>query len=402
MISQSQAEHPILIVGASTRAAAFSALRAGFQPICVDQYSDSDLQANAVVRSLPDDPEALRVLLQTWQGVPVIYTGGLENRTDLIEVLSSTCVLWGNAADVVLRVRNPEEIKEIARISRIGFPEFKEETTPPDTDGTWLLRPFAGSGGRGITPWTEDARESSVLKERHFFQERIDGESYSALFIASREPGDIRFIGVTRQLIGLAASHTGGFHWCGNIGPTALPVPTELLLRRFGNVLKWKMGLAGLFGVDFIVDADGAPWVTEVNPRYPASLELLEHAVGIPFLREHARCFVGDSLPETTWDRAHPLAFLGKAILYSPADVQLQQPLADPSRTHVEEWLEVADLPVPGTMLPRESPVCTVFAESDSPEKTMALLVEKLEGTTAQLLASSIPVSNENGGPEAT
>ena len=43
-------------------------------------------------------------------------------------------------------------------------------------------------------------------------------------------------------------------------------------------------GLVGLNGIDFIARA-GVPWPIEVNPRYSASMELLERRCGHVALR---------------------------------------------------------------------------------------------------------------------
>ena len=71
----------VLIVGASTRAAAFSALRAGLRPRCLDLFADADLAARCPVARLdpdgPFDPPAC----DAW-----LYTGSMEARPDLVEL----------------------------------------------------------------------------------------------------------------------------------------------------------------------------------------------------------------------------------------------------------------------------------------------------------------------------
>jgi hypothetical protein len=46
--------------------------------------------------------------------------------------------------------------------------------------------------------------------------------------------------------------------------------------------------LRGLFGCDFIVNA-GTPWLTEVNPRYTAAMELAEHRLQASLVALHVR-----------------------------------------------------------------------------------------------------------------
>ncbi|HWL08922.1 MAG TPA: ATP-grasp domain-containing protein [Planctomicrobium sp.] len=394
MIHHVPSNTDLLIIGASTRAAAFSAIRAGFRPQCLDFYSDADLRHHAPVETLPEDPVELERLLRNWPDVPVMYTGGMEIRPDLLHIISQTHPLWGNSVKTISQLRDPVELKEFARLSRLGYPETRDEQAPPPFDGTWLIRPRSGTGGRGIEDWTEENGHSLTLNEPHLFQKKVEGEPCSAIFIAYREPGDIRFVGMTRQLIGRSESHSIGYQWCGNVAPVSFPVETELLLRRFGNVLKWKSKLAGVFGVDFIIDREGLPWVTEVNPRYPASLELLEHFVGIPFLAEHARCFTGDSLPESQWVASTVSEVLGKAVLFSPADCRLQTEFVDPASVSVDQMPQIADLPMPGTLFRKGDPVCTVFAESNSLEETEERLKEALRWATEQLQEKSVPLDH--------
>lgn len=375
----------LIIVGASSRAAAFSAIRAGFRPICLDQFADADLQANATVLPWAGDDAGILQQIQQWPGLPVVYVGGMENRPALIEAIAQTHEVWGNPADAVRRVRNPADLAEPVRLSRISLPEWRDETQPPPCDGTWILRPRLGAGGRGIHVWDESARESETLQEPHFFQKRIEGLPCSATFIAPAEVGDVRFVGMTRQLIGEEFCFARPFQWCGNIGPIALPVSTELTIRRFGNVLKWKLGLRGFFGVDLIIDADGTPWVTEVNPRYPASSEILEHITGIPLMQDHCRCFTEKPLPETDWDLAHPGELLAKAVVYAPQDLVWSKELIEAASVPVFNVPDLTDLPVPGTQIRSGEPVCTVFAEATTNEELLDLLKQKVADVIARL-----------------
>lgn len=369
----------VIIMGASTRAAAFSALRAGFRPYCLDLFGDADTRAHARVERVDNYPDGLIPLLEAIPRLPVIYTGGLENRPDILEFAAQRHELWGNHEAAVARARNPDSLGEAARLSRMDIPEWRNEDNPPPTDGTWLLRPRNGAGGRGIVMWTADQQNSPTLQEPHLFQKKIDGVPFSAIFIASAVVGDVRFVGMTRQLIGEPECNAVPYQWCGNIGPMALPVSVENLVRRFGNVLKWKLGLMGLFGVDMVITPEGIPYVTEVNPRYPASLELLEHVTGQPLFADHCRCFTNADLPSTRWNRAHPGEFMGKAIYFSPRDMQLKHPIGNAANVSYEEFPEMTDLPAVEVPIVRGAPVCTLFAESFSSEQTWEILRDKLK-----------------------
>src|SRR5262249_44541695 len=106
---RTMAEQPLIIVGASARAAAFSAIRAGLKPWCADLFGDADLRAvcsvtRITVRSYPN---GFAEILKKAPDSPWIYTGGLENHPKLIDRLSSIRPLWGNSGGVLRGVRDP-------------------------------------------------------------------------------------------------------------------------------------------------------------------------------------------------------------------------------------------------------------------------------------------------------
>lgn len=369
----------LLIVGASTRAAAFSALRAGWNPVCLDRFADADLQSRALVQRIDEYPGGLNEAVEAIPPCPAIYVGGVENSPETVQAIVRCHELWGNCGAALSGVRDPKQLAETLRLGQVNVPEWRGADDPPPRDGNWLVRPLNGTGGRGIQVWSEETADGATLREPHGFQRRIEGTACSAVFVAPEEVGDIRFVGVTRQLIGEAACHAAPFQWCGNIGPVALSIPVEHLIRRAGNVLKWKLGLRGIFGIDFIVDADDTPWVTEVNPRYPASVELLEFATGDALLAAHARCF-SEMVPDLP-DRIVPPeeAYLGKAILYAPHPMTVRQDLAVGYGDSLFRFPDRADLPAPGETFAPGDPVCSLFATGSSVEQCWERLEEQLE-----------------------
>ena len=108
----------MLIVGVSTRAAAFTALRCGLRPRCVDYFADRDLAAVCPVERVePEDAdlgfEACSTKVSRSLGrermetSPWFYTGGLENHPDLVDRISQRHHLWGVGAEVLRAIRDP-------------------------------------------------------------------------------------------------------------------------------------------------------------------------------------------------------------------------------------------------------------------------------------------------------
>ena len=106
-------------------------------------------------------------------------------------------------------------------------------------------------------------------------------------------------IGISRQLVGERALGATGYRYCGNI-LTAAGDPSfaddEALVEaacRLARAVSEDFGLVGVNGIDFIA-RHGVPWAIEVNPRWSASMELVERVRsaggGVPRRRLRVWC----------------------------------------------------------------------------------------------------------------
>jgi predicted ATP-grasp superfamily ATP-dependent carboligase len=189
---------------------------------------------------------------------------------------------------------------------------------------------------------------------------------------------------VTEQLIGETWLNAPPFRYAGNVGP--VPVAGDLCeaLLRIGRALGEQCGLLGLFGVDFILH-EGRPWVVEVNPRYPASVEVLELSTGVLTLSLHQMAF--DPKVSARSRLAVGAPVVGKAVLYAPQ--RSVMPAYDPSHdfSHIlgdevrafrhSIGVHFADIPPPGEAIEWGWPVLTVFAEADDRDRCVAILRER-------------------------
>jgi predicted ATP-grasp superfamily ATP-dependent carboligase len=361
------AGEPLLIFGASARAAAFSALRADLRPWCADLFGDRDLRARScfAFRAQADlYPDCFSDLSRQAPPGPWMYTGALENRRGLVRTLAQARPLWGNGVDVLRKVRSPHFLFQLFRDADISSPRCYRRAEGVPHDGSWLAKPLAGAGGTGIR--FSDGKQVADSK-RHYFQEYVEGDPFAAVYLGDGR--EARLLGITRQLVGETWLHAAPFHYCGSVGPLDLPRGVCRSLARIGSVLARGCGLRGLFGVDGVL-RDGIPWPVEVNPRYTASVEVLEYARGIPALALHRGVFdAAAPRPKmSTTDR--PAAVIGKAILFAKA--ALVFPPAGPWQTVLEqpgdigEMPEYADIPAAGERIPVGGPILTLFARAAS------------------------------------
>ena len=106
--------NPILIVGASGRAAAASAIRAGYEPHVIDLFADADTirLCPTIVCPSVDYPHGLIALANAAPPMPWMYTGGLENHPDVVMAISEHRELVGNDANVL------REVRDVTRFAR--------------------------------------------------------------------------------------------------------------------------------------------------------------------------------------------------------------------------------------------------------------------------------------------
>ena len=362
----------VLLTGVSMRAAAQSAVKAGYHPHTVDAFADLDVPPPKK-RPEPVNGEtffdARRVSAGTVgvQAEAVVYGSGFENDLDAVDLISKGRTLWGNPPDVLRKVRSPRQLLE--GLARQGFraPRIFEPgaADAPSLGVRWLEKPFLSGGGHGIRPYV-----TGPISDGCYLEEFINGVPGSIVFVA--RGGRAVPLGISRQMAGDAAFGATQFQYCGSI----LSHPASLFERgvavaadahQLAMAVARDYELVGLNNVDFIAK-DGAAYPVEVNPRWSASVELVERAHGFSMFGLHADACSRGTLPD---DRL-PLCLrraVGKAVMFARHAF-----FARRSR----EWLwsrDVADVPRSGTMIEAGSPICTVFAEAATPDECYAALV---------------------------
>lgn len=355
----------ILIVGASARAAAQSARRAGFEPVAIDLFGDVDLarMAETHVVNLANYPNEIAAVAAKLPRMPWMYVGGLENHPRLVAKIAKTRPLWGVAAESLRRVRDPFEVAEVLQRADLPCPEVSKDAP---ADGAWLAKPRRSAGGLGIH-FANELRALGSGQRHVYFQRYIPGIACSAAFVANAD-GNVNPLGVTRQLVGETWLNVGPFQYCGSVGPLPVPENTTAILSRLGQVLASVFQLRGLFGVDFILQ-DGIPWTVEINPRYTASMEVLEAATGQGSIDQHVAACRGDArqLGRLSY------GVVGKAILFAARDGCFSK------HGPWDRSPDYADIPRAEAPLIAGQPILSIFARGRTVEECFASLQNRVE-----------------------
>jgi uncharacterized protein len=365
------AERPhVLLAGVSTRALAVSAARAGYRVTAADAFGDADLREVAEVLPVHPDgpvrytPPAAAAAVRGVAADEVAYTSNFENYPEAVSTLARGRRLLGNPPAVLTRVRNPIILMRVLRQRGFAVPATRASAPPAAREPErWLLKPRRSGGGHGTTPWSS----GRPVSRRAYVQERIRGVAGSIVFAADGRRAVA--LGLSRQLVGERSFGAHGFRYCGSLlaseGVAVFPRQAELLVRAtaLADAVTEEFGLRGLNGLDFVA-RDGVPLPIEVNPRYCASMELVERATGASLFAIHAGACEG-RLPEP---RRLPAIVYGKAIVYARRDIVVTDPRA---------WRvpAVADVPHPGERIGRGHPICTLLADGPDAERCLRTLV---------------------------
>src|SRR5713101_2912762 len=291
----------VLIVGASSRALAESAATAGFRVLAVDAYGDLDLLARAHTIAL---------------------------RRDL-------GVDWSPRAAVTAADRFPAAAASPRRGCWQGRPRPAIEARGCSSHGAPAAVEACAPGATG------DRCPGRAICRRRWTAFPAPSASWQTVGVPWRS--------------GSAVSSPASLLWG---GPEPL-FPREPELSRAAEALAAAateaFGLVGVNGIDFIA-RDGVPWPLEVNPRYSASMELIERVHGLSIFGVHADACEG-RLPSSGLLGRATTRTAGKAIVYARTEVIMG---------HLRRWWSddrVRDVPHPGERIAKGGPICTVFAD---------------------------------------
>jgi len=348
----------MLVAGFSVRGAVESLRKLNMDKvIALDFFGDWDLLKLSseirVVRSLAE----FRKALLSYPNEQIIYTSVLENNLDILKQVENRVI--GNGVSSVKLVRPGRNWWELAWKLGIRVPRVSES---PVYDGKWLIKPYKSGGGRGISFW--DKKDG--LKRGYYIQEFIGGENISFLFLANGK--DFIPLGYTKQLIGFKGLGGDNFKWCGNIYPFGVEKTFREEIEGWVGKLVEKTGLKGLNGIDIVLSERG-PYFIEVNPRYTASMELLERAHGFNVLEAHFQACYGE-LPKVKFKDFE--GFYVKGIVYAEKTL---------TGFNCEKMWEKGfrDITRSEEVVPRGRPVCSIFAYGLTEDEALEnLLKEKL------------------------
>lgn len=399
----------ILLVGASVRALMESAVESGYEVIGIDFFGDIDTCWQGKTINLARDyglkPTVKNVLevAKTIACDGLVYASGPENTTKELNYWERKGLLRGNGTSTLTKVRNPWKLRQSLGQIGVKMPRFcsmGEWKYHPEDRKRWLLKPLNRGGGHGIIELSKKKKDVldlffSLSQPAHFIvQEYIDGIPGSVTFLANGRKAVV--LGTSRQLI--SEDIFRPFLYEGNIVPLDIqkvmhPLDLEKQIKTICEHLTKDFNVIGINTIDFIVNGKGI-WILELNPRWSASVELIEKSLGKRLFPCHLAGCEGVALnkiiqPYKTLNEKQ--YFSGKRIVYAPVPSIIEnRTMAQLQRLYEEG---VRDIPSMGTIIPKGQPLCTVLAEGVTDQdcnmrlKTKTAWIQQFFGETRARVA---------------
>jgi uncharacterized protein len=353
-----------MIAAVSGRALAASARRGGYLPLVVDFFGDQDTVAAAqghvtvcgdLARGFREHElmEALERLASQHIPIGIICGTGFEDRPQLLARLAQRWPLFGNSADKVARVKNPEIFAAHCRDCDIAHPRVL--LSRPAARDRWMAKRRGGSGGRHVA-----AASAKEFGEGVYYQSRVSGTPVSALLLANGVSAIV--LGFSEQWACPTPHHP--FRYGGAVRPADIAAGLAERLAESACRLAAALSLTGLNSADFMVDGDDF-WILEINPRPGATLDIFEAGGGSLFSLHMQACAGGliDGAPRLDGAKA-------SAIFYADRDV------VAPAQFDWPNWS--ADRPNAGIAIKAGEPLCTVHAGAATGVEARALVDERL------------------------
>lgn len=353
-------------------------MRSGFSVSVIDAFADEEVSAladNVIPVSLGElgfDANHLLVavsqLINQQNFHACLYGSGFEAQPALLEKLTNMLTVHGNTPQVLRQIKNVETFFTTLSQFNIPYPKVFSNF-PENSDRPLLVKSITGCGGQHIR--YVDATTS--LAHDEYFQEHVDGESVSVLFLAENtDAGNFaHIVGFNAQWV--TPSLTQPFRFGGIASQAALTEPCKKRLCEMIRQLSNHLRLIGLNSLDVVIKNEEI-FVLEINPRLSASFDLYAQdwleLFDIDLLSLHIACSLGKPLniqitkKLETLVQQHPSA-KAMQVVYAERDVTLSGSIDWP------DW--VKDRPIrqeerqqKSINILKGSPICTVISQGNT------------------------------------
>ncbi len=334
----------VLVAGFATRHVATSAHNAGYEVHCVDSFCDLDLAA--VTASCTRFSE-LSELQGTVEDVcrrmhfDIVAATSCAESLDLSSVGQKIC---GSDPKVAAYFLDKKNIQDFFEKNGIPCPKILPEGVYPA-----MIKPCNGAGGwRNTKAETaeDEARWCAMWENEPYIRQEIVGGIPCSVSCISDGKKAVAVSFNEQILRGGSGERAYGFS--GAITPMKHPLESEIV--KCAERAVSLSGCVGSVGVDFMA-ADDRFWAIEINPRFQATMDVVERSRGINLFQAHVDASRG-ILPHAY--TGEYLQYAARKVIFAPRDMTVKDDLS-------KCGADIADIPALGTEIEEGGAVLSVY-----------------------------------------
>ncbi|WFN34905.1 ATP-grasp domain-containing protein [Methanogenium sp. S4BF] len=343
----------VLVAGFATRHVVRSVYAAGYEVCAIDHFCDQDLtwytKEHQTFEELAELPEHITDFCSRYTFDCIVTTSGAED----MDLGRTVC---GTPRDVAARFCTKTGIQQF--FEEHGFPV---PPLLPEGEYPAFIKPDTGAGGWRNTfaaspddeaAWTDCWPDTPYIR-----QMPVEGIPCSVSCIA--DGTSARALSLNRQF------NRGGegerrFGFAGAVTPFQ-PAERESILTLAEDIAA-KSGCIGSLGIDFMLTDDGIRTI-EINPRFQATLDIVEMSTGANIFEMHRNAASG-ILPAS---RPGPVMTAVRSIIFADRDCVVTDDLKS---LHPD----IADIPWVGTEIEEGGAVLSVYGRGADEAEALAAL----------------------------
>jgi len=342
----------VLVAGFATRHVVQSAWRAGYEVCAIDHFCDQDLTWYAREWSLFDELDEIPALIEDYSKNhtfdAIITTSGAET-------IAMDPRFRGTPPHIAARFLDKSRIQDFFLEMGIPAPPILPEGVYPA-----FIKPLSGAGGWRNSLVRSGAEEEAWRElwpeDAYIRQTPVEGTPCSVSCVSNGTVA--RALAVNEQFM-RGGTGNRAFGFAGAVTPFETEVKTRL--ADIAEQIVAASGCIGSVGVDFI--ASDTIHAIEINPRFQATLDIVEESLGCSIFDLHLEACRG-RVPSV---RPSPVRCVARKILFADHDLTVKDDLKRLAPA-------VADIPWKGTEIEEGSAVISVYGRGPSRSEALSLL----------------------------
>jgi len=340
----------VLVAGFATRHVAQSAAAAGYDVVAVDHFCDRDLSLSTSDRIAFSDvdeiPDCIAEMSRRHRVDWLVATSGAETLATPLPVL-------GNSPGIAARFLDKAGVQEFFETAGIPVPARIPEGVFPA-----MVKPRSAAGG-----WRNRVVRSR--KDLEVWRSEYPGMDHLLQPVVGGTPASVSCLCNGKSAIALASNlqilrgdPPAPYGFAGSLTPLDHPLADRMcaLAARAAAA----SGCVGSVGIDFMLGEDAL--AIELNPRFQATVDTVERALGVNLFRLHADACRG-ILPARP---LRPRQYAVRQILFAPRTLTVREDL-------LPLVPRVADVPWPGTRIAEGDALISVFGWGPTAAHALAM-----------------------------